>query len=149
MLADGHFSRVYDLQTSARSSRYFSPFPGEAPARVVRHRLRLLAARTATRGRNVLHDTVRQQGQLRQAGIFEFPPADLSWCRATSVASTCPLTSRCWFRAAHRTDLAQALAGGAFRRLAQRLAERGIASVVDRRGRGEGIWRRTSQPRST
>ena len=29
MLADGHFSRVYDLQTSTRSSRYFRLFPAK------------------------------------------------------------------------------------------------------------------------
>ena len=31
--------------------------------------------------RDRLHDNDRQIGQLRQAGITEFRPADLSWCR--------------------------------------------------------------------
>ena len=79
-LADGQFARVYDLQTSARSSRYFRLFPPK-------HRPQWsgiafgCALPDRDPRRNVLHDTARQQGQLRQAGISLFPPADLSWCR--------------------------------------------------------------------
>ncbi len=74
------FSRVYDLQTSSRSSRYFQLFPrnakpkwsGIAPG---------CSHPDRDPNRDRLHDTDRQIGQLRQAGISEFPPADLSWCR--------------------------------------------------------------------
>ena len=81
MLADGHFSRVYDLQTSTRSSRYFRLFP----ARSSRPEWSGIAFGCSLPDRdprrNELHDTVRQQGQLRQAGITDvFPQADLSWC---------------------------------------------------------------------
>ena len=31
--------------------------------------------------RDRIHDIDRQHGQLRQAGIADIPPADLSWCR--------------------------------------------------------------------
>ena len=81
LLTEGHFSRVYDLQTSARSSRYFHLFPA-------RHRPEWsgiafgCALPDRDPRRNFLHDTERQQGQLRQAGIAVFPPADLSWCVA-------------------------------------------------------------------
>jgi ADP-heptose:LPS heptosyltransferase len=80
MLAEGRFSRVYDLQTSARSSRYYHLFPAK-------HRPAWsgiaygCALPDRDPRRNYLHDVDRQQGQLRQAGITEFPPADMSWCR--------------------------------------------------------------------
>jgi ADP-heptose:LPS heptosyltransferase len=79
MLAEGRFSRVYDLQTSTRSSRYFHLFPAK-------HRPEWsgiacgCALPDRDPRRNYLHDTERQQGQLRQAGITVFPPADMSWC---------------------------------------------------------------------
>jgi ADP-heptose:LPS heptosyltransferase len=81
MLTGPGFSRVYDLQTSSRSSWYFKLFPlsrrpewsGIAPGCS-------LPDRDPNRDR--LHDNDRQTGQLRQAGITgPIPPADLSWCR--------------------------------------------------------------------
>src|ERR1700761_1988613 len=80
MLTAGAFSRVYDLQTSGRSSRYFALFPAK-------HRPEWsgiafgCALPDRDPRRNVLHAVDRQQGQLRQAGIRKFPPADLSWCQ--------------------------------------------------------------------
>lgn len=80
MLAGGQFSRVYDLQTSSRSSRYFHLFPAKR-----RPEWSGIAFGCSLPDRdpqrNYLHDTVRQEGQLRQAGITVFPPADMSWCR--------------------------------------------------------------------
>ncbi|TPG55651.1 lipopolysaccharide heptosyltransferase family protein [Roseomonas nepalensis] len=78
-LAGGRFERVYDLQTSPRSSRY-----------------RLLVGRRAewsgvargashphdNPGRNAMHTVDRQREQLRLAGITDFPPPDLSWLEA-------------------------------------------------------------------
>jgi ADP-heptose:LPS heptosyltransferase len=81
MLTGPGFFRVYDLQTSSRSSWYFKLFPlserpewsGIAPGCA-------LPDRDPNRDR--LHDNDRQIGQLRQAGIAgPIPPADLSWCR--------------------------------------------------------------------
>ncbi len=80
MLRDGHFDRVYDLQTSSRSSHYFRLFPrasrpewsGIAPG---------CSHPDRDPERNHIHDIDRQHGQLRQAGIADIPPADLSWCR--------------------------------------------------------------------
>jgi ADP-heptose:LPS heptosyltransferase len=82
MLRDGHFDRVYDLQTSGRSSRYLHMFPrGRRPewsgiASGCSHPDR-------DPNRDALHDTDRQIGQLRQAGITAFPAPDLSWCRGS------------------------------------------------------------------
>ena len=80
-LIDGQFDRVYDLQTSSRTSRYFQPVPtparpdwsGIAPGCSLPDR---------DPNRNRLHDIDRQFGQLRQAGITERAPADLSWSDA-------------------------------------------------------------------
>jgi ADP-heptose:LPS heptosyltransferase len=80
LLREGHFDRVYDLQTSARSSHYFRLFPpggrpewsGIAPG---------CSHPDRAPDRDRIHDIDRQHGQLRQAGITDTPPADLSWCR--------------------------------------------------------------------
>lgn len=72
-------ARVYDLQTSSRSSRYFRLFPDSAKpewsgiASGCSHPDR-------DPDRNQLHDNDRQAGQIRQAGIIRIPGADLSWC---------------------------------------------------------------------
>ncbi len=79
-LARGGFTRVYDLQTSGRSSRYFRMFPRRA-----RPEWSGIAAGCShpdrDPGRNALHDVDRQHGQLHQAGIADIPPADLTWSR--------------------------------------------------------------------
>ena len=80
MLTGPGFSRVYDLQTSGRSSYYFQLFPrtakpewsGIAPG---------CSHPDRDPNRDRLHDNDRQIGQLRQAGIHDIPPVDLSWCR--------------------------------------------------------------------
>jgi ADP-heptose:LPS heptosyltransferase len=80
MLIEPGFARVYDLQTSNRSSSYFWLFPrGAKPewsgiATGCSH-----PDRDPNRDR--MHDNERLSGQLRQAGILDIPPADLSWCR--------------------------------------------------------------------
>jgi ADP-heptose:LPS heptosyltransferase len=78
MLLDGRFDRVYDLQTSSRSSHYFRLFP-----RASRPEWSGIAAGSShpdrRLDRNVVHDIDRQHAQLRQAGVADFSPADLSW----------------------------------------------------------------------
>ena len=80
MLLDGRFDRVYDLQTSSRSSHYFRLFP---PAS--RPEWSGIAAGSSHPDRrperNRVHDIDRQHAQLRQAGVADFSPADLSWSR--------------------------------------------------------------------
>ena len=78
-LTGTRYSRAYDLQTSPRSSRYFFMFPAK-------HRPAWsgiafgCALPDRDPKRNTLHDALRIEGQLRQAGITSFPPPDLSWC---------------------------------------------------------------------
>ena len=80
MLTQTGFARVYDLQTSGRSSHYFRLFPrirkpewsGIAPG---------CSHPDRDPKRDRMHDIDRLIGQLRQAGILTVPTADLSWCR--------------------------------------------------------------------
>lgn len=77
-LAAGGFVRVYDLQTSGRSSNYFRLFPrsarpewsGIAPG---------CSHPDRDPRRDHIHDIDRQAGQLHQAGVASVPHADLSW----------------------------------------------------------------------
>ncbi|MDE2006060.1 MAG: glycosyltransferase family 9 protein [Rhodospirillales bacterium] len=88
-LRAGGFARVYDLQTSGRSSRYLRLFPprarpewsGIAPG---------CSHPDRDPNRDRVHDIDRQVGQLRQAGIVDFPPPDLSWSRADPAALGLP-----------------------------------------------------------
>ena len=69
------FDMVYDLQTSARSSKYFSvagrpPWSGVAPGCAYPH---------ANPGRDAMHTIERQREQLRMAGIADLSRPDLSW----------------------------------------------------------------------
>ena len=78
-LIGGGFARVYDLQTSGRSNRYFRLFP-----RARRPEWSGIAAGCShpdlAPGRDHTYDQIRQANQLRQAGIASTPPADLAWC---------------------------------------------------------------------
>lgn len=80
-LAAAQFTRVYDLQTSSRSSAYFRLFPRSA-----RPEWSGIASGCShpdrDPNRDHIHDADRQAGQLRQAGIPHIPPADLSWSHA-------------------------------------------------------------------
>jgi ADP-heptose:LPS heptosyltransferase len=77
-LREGRFTRVYDLQTSDRSSFYFLLLlPGPRPewsgiARGASHPQRDPA-------RERMHTIERQKDQLRMAGIDTVPPPDVSW----------------------------------------------------------------------
>ena len=69
------FDFVYDLQTSARSSRYFRlagrpRWSGMAPGCSHPH---------ANSRRDVMHTRERQREQLEMAGIIAFPPPALDW----------------------------------------------------------------------
>jgi ADP-heptose:LPS heptosyltransferase len=79
------YDLVYDLQTSARSSRYFRlagrpPWSGIAAGCSLPH---------ANPARDAMHTLERQREQLEMAGITVFPPPDLSW-----LAGTIALPSR-------------------------------------------------------
>ncbi len=80
-LRAGRYDRVYDLQTSDRSSWYFHLMgPGPRPewsgiARGCSHP-------HANPARDDMHTLERQAEQLRDAGIPSVPPPSLDWCRA-------------------------------------------------------------------
>ncbi len=77
-LRSGHFTRVYDLQTSTRSSSYFKFFASYARPEwsgIVKHGSHL----HDTEHRNKLHTLERQREQLELAGITAFPEVDYSW----------------------------------------------------------------------
>lgn len=69
------FDRVYDLQTSTRTARYFRlagrpPWSGVAPGATLPH---------ANPARDAMHTLERQREQLRMAGIDALPAPDLTW----------------------------------------------------------------------
>ncbi len=76
-LRGGNFTRVYDLQTSSRSSSYFKLFKEPKPewsgiAKGCSH-----PHSNIDRGR--LHTIERQAEQLEEAGIQSIPAVDFSW----------------------------------------------------------------------
>jgi len=76
-LRTGGFARVYDLQTSRRSSGYYRCFKPPRPewsgiAKGCSHP-------HANPARNFMHTKERQREQLAMAGIETVPDADLSW----------------------------------------------------------------------
>ena len=129
MLADGGFDRVYDLQTSKRSSWYFALFPVKQRPEWsgIAHGCTLPDRDPR---RNSLHDAVRQQGQLRQAGITMFPPADVSWMTGDIGRFGLPQDFALLVPGSSPDRLAKRWPAAHYQRLAEHLAERGIASVV-------------------
>lgn len=78
-LRGGGFDRVYDLQTSSRSSRY-RWFVGR---RVEWSGIARGASHPhANPGRDAMHTMDRQRDQLEMAGIETFPEPDLGWLDA-------------------------------------------------------------------
>ncbi|MFT8718348.1 glycosyltransferase family 9 protein [Acetobacter sp.] len=69
------YDRVYDLQTSGRSSRY-RRFAGQAAWSGIGRGASLLHANP---WRDEMHTRSRQRDQLRMAGIMEAPEPDLGW----------------------------------------------------------------------
>jgi ADP-heptose:LPS heptosyltransferase len=83
-LIGGGFARVYDLQTSGRSSRYLKFWSGRAApewsgiAPGASHP-------DSNPGRSVAHTIDRQREQLRLAGIPVTPLTDLAWMKSTDL----------------------------------------------------------------
>ena len=77
----GDFARVYDLQTSKRSSRYYGYFAQQRRPEwsgIVKG----CSHPHANPKRNDMHTIERQAEQLAMAGIDDVPLADLSWAES-------------------------------------------------------------------
>lgn len=84
-LSQGRFTRVYDLQTSQRSTWYFRLLPTPKPefsglAKGASHRHH-------TPERTRLHTIERQKQQLAIAGIADVPPPDTGWLKGSRHAT--------------------------------------------------------------
>jgi ADP-heptose:LPS heptosyltransferase len=77
-LRAGGFERVYDLQTSDRSSFYFRLIGRPAWSGIARG----CSLPHDDPGRDRLHTLDRQRAQLAIAGIADVPPPDLGWADA-------------------------------------------------------------------
>jgi len=128
-LIAGRFGRVYDLQTSGRSSRYFRLFwPGPKPewsgiADGCSHPDR-------DPRRDHIHDMDRQHGQLRQAGIETIPPVNLDWCQSGIGRFNLPRDFALLIPGSSPHRPAKRWPATAYRELARALAADGITPVV-------------------
>ncbi len=128
-LIDGQFDRVYDLQTSSRSSHYLQLFPrrrrpdwsGIAPG---------CSHPDRNPERDRVHDLDRQFAQLRAAGVTEACPADLSWTGAdlTSLALPRDIALLVPGSSAHRP--AKRWPADRYATLATALLARGLTPVI-------------------
>jgi ADP-heptose:LPS heptosyltransferase len=135
-LRAGGFARIYDLQTSDRSSAYFRLIgPGRRPewngtARGASHP-------HDNPARDLMHTIDRQADQLRRAGIAAVPAPDLSW--AAEPVDRFGLSGRLLVLvpggAAHRLE--KRWPAERYAALARHIAERGAVPVVIG-GTGEG-----------
>ena len=122
-LRQGGFQRVYDLQTSDRSSFYFRFFArGARPewsgiATGASHRQRLGERRR-------LHTIERQRAQLGAIGIAEVPLPDLAWATADLTRFALP------------ADYALLVPGGARHRPRKRWPWQGYAELAKRLAAG-------------
>lgn len=129
LLRSRQFQRVYDLQTSRRSSRYLRLFPRRA-----RPEWSGIAPGSthpdSDPDRVRMHDIERQYSQLRQAGVTATPPAPLDWCQADLARYGLPR----WFvllvpgSAPHRP--VKRWPAAQYHALADELARRGLTPVV-------------------
>jgi len=76
-IRNGGYSRIYDLQTSERTSWYFRLMRGPKPEWV--GTVKGASHRHDTPERRMLHTVERHKQQLAVAGIHNLPRPDLSW----------------------------------------------------------------------
>jgi len=128
-LRRGRFERVYDLQTSDRSSFYFQLFrPGPRPewsgiASGASHP-------HANPERDRMHTIDRQRDQLAMAGIANVPDPDLSWAAADLGRFSLPDTFSLLVPGGAPHRPAKRWPAKHYNHLALSLAGRGIAPVV-------------------
>ncbi len=140
-LIAGRFDRVYDLQTSARSSRYFHLLPRHARpewsgiAHGCSHPDR-------NPDRNRLHDIDRQFDQLRAAGVTETLPADLSWTGADLARFALPDRFALLVPGSSAHRRIKRWPASRYADLAGALLTRGVAPVILGAGEEEGALAR-------
>jgi ADP-heptose:LPS heptosyltransferase len=128
-LKRGRFDRVYDLQTSDRSSAYFHILlPGRRPewsgiARLASHP-------HANRQRDHMHTVDRQAEQLAMAGISDVPAPSLDWMSAdvSRFGLEKPYVLLVPGGSAHRPEKRWPV--GAYTELARRLVARDVTPVL-------------------
>jgi ADP-heptose:LPS heptosyltransferase len=128
-LREGDFDRVYDLQTSSRSTAYFHLMrPGPRPewsgiARGASHP-------HANPRRDSMHTLDRQADQLAAAGIARVPPPDLAWAAAEIKHFNLPRDFMLLVPggAAHRLD--KRWPAERYAELARLIAQQGVTPVV-------------------
>jgi ADP-heptose:LPS heptosyltransferase len=129
LLTDKNFTRVYDLQTSARSSRYFYLFPPKhRPAWSGIAFGCSLPDRNPNRNR--LHDAERQLDQLRQAGITTFPKPDMSWCHGDTDRLGLPTKFALLVPGSSPQRPGKRWPASCYESVAATLAQRGTATVA-------------------
>jgi ADP-heptose:LPS heptosyltransferase len=123
------YTRVYDLQTSSRSSHYFKLFP-----RTARPEWSGIATGCShpdrDPNRDHMHDNDRLTRQLRQAGISTFPQADLSWIRGDIGRFGLPRDFVVLVPGSAPHRLAKRWPAPRYRALGQALRARGLTPVV-------------------
>jgi ADP-heptose:LPS heptosyltransferase len=125
----GRFDRVYDLQTSDRSSGYYHMLlPGRRPewsgiARFASHP-------HANKNRDDMHTIDRQAEQLNMAGIEDVPAPSLDWAIAdvSRFELKDPYVLLVPGGSAHRPEKRWPV--GSFTELARRLAAKGVTPVL-------------------
>jgi len=128
-LRSGRFDRVYDLQTSDRSSGYLRLMGG--PGAVEWSGIaRGCSHPHANPARDSMHTLDRQAEQLRMAGIAEVPPPDLAWMDADISGFGLParFVLLAPGGAPHRPD--KRWPGARYAELAAMLAAKGLTPVV-------------------
>ncbi|HZL58761.1 MAG TPA: glycosyltransferase family 9 protein [Stellaceae bacterium] len=142
-LRAARFARVYDLQTSDRSSAYSYFLGPKAPewsgiARGASHP-------HANPARDAMHTLERQVEQLRMAGIDDVKPPDLSWAATDLARFALPARFLLLAPGGSRHRPEKRWPAGRFAQIADRAQRRGILPVViggaDETGLGPEIRR--------
>lgn len=128
VLRSGNFSRVYDLQTSGRSGRYFRLFGKPKPewSGIVKG----CSHRHDTPHRTKTHTIERQREQLAVAGIDNVPMPDLSWAAGPHHDFDLPDRFALFVPGGAPTRPAKRWSPGKYVKLAWKLKRKGIIPVL-------------------